>query len=72
MTALITPRASPIASAPLGASLEENPKYIGNLVFIQAGVMSRTNIIAYQELADQIERLLDDVNGGSVPTTGSR
>ena len=25
--------------------------------------MSRTNIIAYQELADQIERLLDDVNG---------
>ena len=32
------------------------------MVFIQAGVMSRTNIFAYQQLADQIERLLDDVN----------
>ena len=41
---------------------ERNPQYIGEVVFIQAGVMSRTNIIAYQQLADQIERLLDDVN----------
>ena len=42
--------------------LELNPQYIGNITFIQAGVMSRTNIIAYQELSDQIDRLLDDVN----------
>ena len=42
--------------------LEQNPQYRGQVVFIQAGVMSRTNIIAYQELADQIDRLLDDVN----------
>jgi len=42
--------------------LERNPQYIGKVVFIQAGVMSRTNIIAYQQLADQIERLLEDVN----------
>ena len=41
---------------------ELNPQYIGKVVFIQAGVMSRTNIIAYQQLADQIDRLLDDVN----------
>ena len=46
----------------IGRFLERNPQYIGKVVFIQAGVMSRTNIIAYQELADQIERLLDDVN----------
>ena len=42
--------------------LELNPQYIGKITFIQAGVMSRTNIIAYQELSDQIDRLLDDVN----------
>ena len=47
----------------IGRFLEQNPQYTGKVVFIQAGVFSRTNIIAYQELADQIERLLDDVNG---------
>ena len=41
---------------------ELNPQYVGKVVFIQAGVFSRTNIIAYQQLADQIDRLLDDVN----------
>ena len=41
---------------------ERNPQYIGKVVFVQAGVMSRTNIIAYQQLADQIGRLLEDVN----------
>ena len=46
----------------IGRFLEQNPQYIGKVVFVQAGVMSRTNIIAYQNLADQIERLLDDVN----------
>ena len=46
----------------IGRFLEKNPQYIGKIVFVQAGVFSRTNIIAYQQLADQIDRLLDDVN----------
>ena len=33
------------------------------MVFIQAGVMSRTNIHAYQQLSDQIDRELEAVNG---------
>ena len=46
----------------IGRFLELNPQYIGKVVFVQAGVMSRTNIFAYQQLSDQIDRLLDDVN----------
>ena len=46
----------------IGLFFEQNPEYIGKVVFIQAGVMSRTNIFAYQQLADQIDRLLEDVN----------
>ena len=47
----------------IGRFLELHPEYIGRLVFIQAGVMSRINIGAYQQLADQIDTLLEEVNG---------
>ena len=47
----------------IGRFLEKYPEYLGKVVFIQAGVMSRTNIDAYQQLSDQIDRLLDEING---------
>ena len=47
----------------VGRFLEKYPEYLGKVVFIQAGVMSRTNIDAYQQLSDQIDRLLDEING---------
>jgi trehalose 6-phosphate synthase len=47
----------------MGRFLEKHPEYVGKMVFIQAGVMSRVNIDAYQELSDQIDRLLEEMNG---------
>ena len=47
----------------VGRFLEKYPEYLGKVVFIQAGVLSRTNIEAYQQLSDQIDRLLDEING---------
>ncbi|PKB78864.1 MAG: trehalose-6-phosphate synthase [SAR202 cluster bacterium Io17-Chloro-G9] len=47
----------------IGRFLEANPEYVGRLVFVQAGVMSRTDIDAYQQLSEQVDRLVDDVNG---------
>ena len=47
----------------MGRFLEKNPEYIGKVVFVQAGVMSRTSIDAYQHLAEQIEELLEEING---------
>ena len=44
-----------------GRFLEKYPEYLGKVVFIQAGVMSRTGIDAYQALSDQIDQLLDDI-----------
>ena len=46
----------------VGRFFEKNPEYLGKVVFIQAGVMSRTNIDAYQQLSDQIDQLIDDIN----------
>ena len=46
----------------IGRFLEMYPEYIGRLVFIQAGVESRTDIGAYQQLADLIKSLLRNVN----------
>ena len=45
-----------------GRFLEKYPDYVGKIVFIQAGVMSRTDIDAYQLLSDQIDEELDKVN----------
>ena len=47
----------------IGRFLEKYPEYIGKVVFVQAGVMSRTDVDAYQQLAEQIEQLLGEVNG---------
>ena len=46
----------------IGRFLEKNPEYIGEMVFVQAGVMSRTNISAYQQLAEQIKVLVEQIN----------
>jgi trehalose 6-phosphate synthase len=42
--------------------LEKYPQYVGKVVFIQAGVMSRANIDAYQQLSEQIDDLLQEIN----------
>ena len=47
----------------MGRFLEKYPEYIGKVVFVQAGVMSRTDVDAYQHLAEQIEQLLAEING---------
>ena len=46
----------------MGRFLEKYPEYIGKVVLVQAGVMSRTDIGAYQQLSVQIEGLLEDIN----------
>lgn len=43
--------------------LEKYPEYIGKVVFVQAGVMSRTDVDAYQHLSEHIEKLLAEING---------
>ncbi|MBM11541.1 MAG: trehalose-6-phosphate synthase [Chloroflexi bacterium] len=47
----------------IGRFFEKNPEYTGKVVFVQAGVMSRANIHAYQQLSAQIDHELEDVNG---------
>ena len=47
----------------MGRFLEKYPEYIGKVVLVQAGVMSRTDIEAYQQLSEQINRLVEEVNG---------
>ena len=47
----------------MGRFLEKYPEYLGKVVLVQAGVMSRTDIDAYQELTEQIESLLAEING---------
>lgn len=46
----------------IGRFLEDHPEYIGRTVFIQAGVFSRTDIDAYQQLSQQVDEAVDDVN----------
>ena len=46
----------------IGRFFQKYPQYRGKVVFVQAGVMSRTDIDAYQRLAEQIDSLLDEVN----------
>ncbi|MFH1087277.1 MAG: trehalose-6-phosphate synthase [Chloroflexota bacterium] len=42
--------------------LEKYPKYQGRVVFIQAGVPSRTQIGAYKELNEEIDNLVGEIN----------
>jgi trehalose 6-phosphate synthase len=46
----------------LGKFLEDNPDYRGRVVLIIAGMPSRTQISAYQELDRRVNELIDDIN----------
>ena len=46
----------------IGRFFEKYPAYCGKVVFVQAGVMSRSNIDAYRLLGEQIDLELDVVN----------
>ena len=46
----------------IGRFLEKYPQYLGKVVFVQAGVMSRTDIDAYQQLSAQIDGLVEQIN----------
>ena len=46
----------------IGRFLEKYPQYIGKVVFVQAGVISRSEVDAYQQLAEQIDQLLEEIN----------
>ncbi|MFC1934697.1 trehalose-6-phosphate synthase [Chloroflexota bacterium] len=41
---------------------ENNPDYRGKMVFIQAGMPSRTQIESYQEIGQRIDNLMDGIN----------
>ena len=47
----------------VGRFLEKYPEYQGKLTFVQAGVLSRSDIDAYQQLSEQIDQLLAEING---------
>ncbi|MFC2073140.1 trehalose-6-phosphate synthase [Chloroflexota bacterium] len=42
--------------------LEDNPKYKGKVVFIQAGMPSRTQIDTYKEIGQRIDDLMNGIN----------
>jgi alpha,alpha-trehalose-phosphate synthase [UDP-forming] len=42
--------------------LEDNPKYRGKVVFIQAGMPSRTQIDTYQKIGQRINKLMKSIN----------
>lgn len=42
--------------------LEDNPKYRGKVVFIQAGMPSRTKIDTYKEIGKRIDDLMNGIN----------
>lgn len=46
----------------IGRFLEEHPEYLGRMVFVQAGVVSRSDIDAYQQLSEQLEEAVDEIN----------
>ena len=47
----------------IGRFFEKYPQYLGKVVFVQAGVLSRSDIEAYQQLGGQIDHLVDEING---------
>jgi trehalose 6-phosphate synthase len=47
----------------IGRFFEKYPQYLEKVVFVQAGVISRADIDAYRWLAEQIEQLLEEING---------
>ena len=47
----------------IGRFFEKYPEHLEKVVFVQAGVLSRSDIEAYQQLGEQINRLVEDING---------
>ena len=47
----------------IGRFFEKYPEYLEKVVFVQAGVLSRSDIEAYQQLGGQIDHLVDEING---------
>ena len=47
----------------IGRFFEMYPEHLGKMVFVQAGVLSRSDIAAYQLLGQQINDLVDEING---------
>jgi len=43
--------------------LEDNPQYRGNVVFVQAGMPSRTQIDTYRQIGQRIDDLMNGING---------
>jgi trehalose 6-phosphate synthase len=43
--------------------LSKNPRYEGRLTFVQAGEPSRTHIQQYKQLNEEIDELVEDING---------
>ena len=41
---------------------KDNPEYCGSVVFIQAGMPSRTQIDTYQQIGQRIDDLIDGIN----------
>jgi len=41
---------------------EENPQYRGKVVFVQAGMPSRTQIDTYQQIGKRIDDLMNEIN----------
>jgi alpha,alpha-trehalose-phosphate synthase [UDP-forming] len=46
----------------LDGLLRDYPEYRGKVVFIEAGMPSRTEIAAYQDIARKIDHLINDIN----------
>ncbi len=42
--------------------LEKNPKYIGKVVLVQKGTLSRTHIQEYRDLNDEVNALVENLN----------
>ena len=42
--------------------LDKSPEYRGRLIFVQIGVPSRTQVPAYQQLDDEIDRIVNEIN----------
>jgi len=46
----------------VGRFFDKYPEYRGRVVFIQAGVLSRIQLAAYQKLNEEIDRLVKEIN----------
>ena len=42
--------------------LENHPEYVGNFVFVQIGVPSRTHVAEYRKLGEEVEEIVGQIN----------